>query len=141
MKWQYLDGVQSPNPAGRALPGGDAVQAVEVVHAEVASRVRDQPLVPQADQLGADHGASRADEFRQVLVGESHVDRMAVSAAMPLEADYVPEGGCHPGPDRRGELPEQPAIEELSTSGHRFEKLRWRARTGRAPRPLMQAHN
>src|SRR3954447_13011709 len=96
MKWQYLDGVQSPNPAGRALPGGDAAQAVEVVHAEVASRVRDQPLVPQADQLGADHGASRADEFRQVLVGEAHVDRMAVSAAMPLGADYVPERGCHP---------------------------------------------
>jgi hypothetical protein len=41
MKWLYLDGVQSPNPAGRALPGGDAVQAVEVVHAEVASRVLD----------------------------------------------------------------------------------------------------
>ncbi len=51
MKWQYLDGVQSPNPAAARLPGGDAVQAVEVVHAEVASRVRDQPLVPQADRL------------------------------------------------------------------------------------------
>src|SRR4051812_4314179 len=118
MKWQYLDAVQPPNSAGRALPGGDAVQAVEVVHAEVASRVGDQPLVPQADQLGANHGASRADEFRQVLVGESHVDRMAVSTALPFEAVYVPAGGCHPRPDRRGELPEQPALEELSTCRH-----------------------
>ena len=75
MKWQYLDGVQSTNPAGRALPGGNAVQAVEVVHAEVALRVRDQPLVAQADQLRADHGASRANEFRQILVCDTELPR------------------------------------------------------------------
>src|SRR5262249_5201199 len=88
------------------LPGGDAIQAVEVVHAEVASRVCNQSLVPQADQFGADHGACRADELRQVLVGQAHVDRVAMSATLPLEADQVPEWSGRRGRDGRGELPE-----------------------------------
>jgi hypothetical protein len=37
------------------LAGGDPVQASEVVHAEVASRVLDPSLAPHLDQFGADH--------------------------------------------------------------------------------------
>ena len=72
------------------LPVADSIQAVEIVHAEEASRVRDQPLVPQTDQLGADHGACRADEFGQVMMAQPDVDRVAVLAALPLEADRCP---------------------------------------------------
>ena len=100
---QRWSGRRSP---GWILPSGDAIQAGEVVHAEVASRVLDQSLAPHLDQFGADHGACRADEFRQVLMAQADVDRVAVSAALALEADQVTERGGHPGPDRRGELPE-----------------------------------
>ena len=62
---QRWSGRRSP---GWILPSGDAIQAGEVVHAEVASRVLDQSLAPHLDQFGADHGAGRADEFRQVLM-------------------------------------------------------------------------
>ena len=87
-----------PESGGPRLPGGDAIQAGEVVHAEVASRVLDQTLAPHPDQFGADHGARRADEFGQVLVAQADVNRVAVSAALALEADDVPERGGHPGP-------------------------------------------
>ena len=65
---------------------------------------------------------AEADELGQVLVRQADVNRVAVRAALPLEADQVPERGGHPGPDRRGELPEQPPLEELRASGHRLKQ-------------------
>jgi len=62
-----------------------------------------------------------ADEFGQVLVGQADVDRVAVCAALPLEADQVPQRGGHAGPDRRDELPVQSTLEELCAGGRRLQ--------------------
>jgi hypothetical protein len=47
---------------------------------------------------------------------------VAMSAAVPPVADQVPERCRHAGPHRRGELPEQPAFEDLCAYGRRFEE-------------------
>src|SRR6185312_14034391 len=99
--------------------GDDATQAGEILDAEVAPRVRDQSLISQTHQLGADHGACRADQLRKVLVRQPEIHRVAVAAALALEADQVAEGAGHPRSNRRLELPEQPPFEELRAGRRR----------------------
>ena len=55
-------------------------------------------------------------------MAQADVYRVAVLTVLPLEADQVTQSSGHAGPDRGGELPEQPSLEELRLARHRFEQ-------------------